>query len=111
MSDPGARELEPPIRGMIEATNRGDHDGVVASFARDAVLIDFGRIFRGRAEIALWDAQENTGTNNHLTVTAVTRPGPNTRVAIEVTGNGYNGSGVLAFLADDDGIRQLTISG
>lgn len=111
MSDRDMESLKPPIRAMIEATNRNDHDGVVSSFAGDAILDDFGRIFSGREEIARWDAQENTGTHNHLTVTGVARSGPETRVAIEVTGNGYNGSGGLVFVADDESIRRLTISG
>ena len=28
-----------------------------------------------------------------------------------VTGNGYNGSGVLAFVTDDETIERLTITG
>jgi len=103
--------LEQPIRAMIEATNRGDHTGLVDSFAPDAVLTDFGRTFTGREEIARWDAQENIGTNNRLTVTGVTRLGSEVRVAIDVTGNGYNGSGVLAFVTGDETIERLTITG
>jgi len=103
--------LEPPIRAMIEATNRGDHAGVVAAFGPVAILDDFGRTFTGREEIARWDAQENTGTNNRLAVTAVSRSGPEIRVAIDVTGNGYNGSGVLTFVTDDRAIQRLTITG
>lgn len=111
MSGDDLTSLEPPIRAMIEATNRGDHAGLVALFGADAVVNDFGRTFTGPEEIARWDAQENTGTNNRLTVTGVTRSDPRVRVAIAVTGNGYNGSGMLAFVADGEAIHRLTITG
>jgi ketosteroid isomerase-like protein len=109
-SDPLAR-LEPPVRAMIDATNRGDSAALVEAFAPDAVLVDFGRTFKGREEIARWNDVENIGTNNHLRVTGVTRAGEEVRVAITVTGDGYNGGGVLAFVADETTIRRLTISG
>jgi ketosteroid isomerase-like protein len=102
--------LEAPVRAMIEATNRGDSAALVAAFAPDAVLVDFGRTFTGREEIARWNDNENIGTNNRLRITGVTRSDAEVRVAITVTGDGYNGSGVLAFAADETSIRRLVIT-
>ena len=41
--------LEPPIRAMIETTNRGDSRALLESFAEGAVLTGFGRAFDDRS--------------------------------------------------------------
>lgn len=103
--------LPDPVRRMIDATNAGDHEEVVAGFATDATLVDFGRAFTGRAEIARWDAAENTGTANTITVTDVTAEGDVIHVRVAVKGHGYNGPGTLSFTADADHITRLDITG
>ena len=104
--------LEAAVQQMIDATNRGDSDALVAAFAETAVLVDFGRAFTGRAEIAGWNDKENIGTQNHINITDVQRSGNTTNVRIRVTGNGYNGPGTLAFSTDEDGlITRLNIFG
>ena len=79
------------------------------AFALDAVLVDFGRTFRGHAQIAKWDQQENIGTQNHLRVKAVD-PGPPMRLSLSVSGNGYNGEGVFEIELTDGLISHLTIT-
>ena len=66
-------DLDPPIRQMIDATNRGDSEDFLAAFADDAVLDDWGRTFTGDEEIAGWNARENIGVNSHIEVTGVER--------------------------------------
>jgi hypothetical protein len=39
-------ELEKPIQTMIDATNRGDSQGLLSAFADDAVLTDWGRTIK-----------------------------------------------------------------
>jgi hypothetical protein len=56
-------DLEPPIRQLLDATNRGDSDAFLAAFADDAVLDDWGRTFTGDEEIAAWNVRENIGVN------------------------------------------------
>ena len=103
-------ELEKPIRTVIEATNRGDTPELLRAFADDAVLIDAGRTFAGREEIARWNAQENIGTKNQLRVTDVRRRGFETKVDVVVSGGGYNGTGILSFLLDGDVVKRLRIT-
>jgi hypothetical protein len=59
-------QLSPPIRAMVEATNRGDSRAFLDAFADDAVLDDWGRTFTGRAEIAVWNERENIGVKSHI---------------------------------------------
>jgi ketosteroid isomerase-like protein len=102
-------QLEPAVQTLISATNSGDGDALLRAFAPDAVLVDFGRTFRGHAQIAKWDRQENTGTQNHLRVRAVD-PGPPMRLSLSVSGNGYNGEGVFEIELTDGLISHLTIT-
>jgi hypothetical protein len=104
-------ELEPPIRAMLDATNRGDVEGFLDAFAADAVLDDWGRTFTGRDEIAGWNARENIGVNSHIETTGVTRDGDRIRVGVSVTGDGYNGGGAITFQLDGDKIARVVITG
>jgi ketosteroid isomerase-like protein len=104
-------KLESPIQAMIDATNRDDSAALLTAFADDAVLTDFGRAFKGKAEIARWNDDENIGTQNRLRVTSVTRSGKTVSVKIAVTGNGYNGPGTLKFELEGESIKRLVITG
>ncbi len=103
-------ELEKPIQTMIDATNRGDSDALLSAFADDAVLVDWGRTFSGKADIARWNRDENIGTQNHIRVMGVRRSGNSVDVNVVVTGNGYNGPGSLIFEIDADSIKRLLIT-
>jgi ketosteroid isomerase-like protein len=102
--------LPPPIGAMIDATNNEDREALVRAFAEDAVLVDFGRTFAGRASIAQWDDDENIGTHNRIRVTEVSHEGSTTTVGIVVTGSGYNGPGTFVFELGGDHILRLTIT-
>jgi hypothetical protein len=104
-------DLEPHIRQMLDATNRGDGDGFLAAFADDAVLDDWGRTFTGPEEIAAWNARENIGVNSHNEVTSVERSGDSIRVGVSVSGDGYNGGGALTFVLAGDRIARTVITG
>jgi hypothetical protein len=103
-------QLDGPVKAMIDATNRGDSDGVVATFAPDAVLSDWGRVFSGRAEIKDWDRDENTGTNNQIQVTSVAHRGEAVKVGIVVRGGGFNGEGSFTVQVKNNLIQSLTIT-
>jgi SnoaL-like domain len=102
--------LEPPIQTFIDATNRGDSTAFLTAFEDDAVLIDWGRTFTGKTEIAKWNSDENIGTQNHLRVTGVHRTPKQIRVTVAVTGKGYNGDGTFVFDLDAHGITRMVIS-
>lgn len=103
-------KLEPAIEAMIGGTNRDDSAGLLNAFADDAVLTDFGRTFKGKAEIARWNDDENIGTQNRLRIISVTRSAKTVSVKIAVTGNGYNGPGTLKFELEGESIKRLVIT-
>jgi hypothetical protein len=103
-------DLPRPVAAMIDATNNEDREALLNAFAEDAVLVDFGRTFSGRASIGQWSDDENIGTHNRIRVTSVSREGSTTTVGIVVTGGGYNGPGTFVFEVGGDRIRRLTIT-
>ena len=104
-------ELEPAIRQLFDATNRGDSDAFLDAFAADGVVDDWGRTFTGPAEIAGWNARENIGVNSHIDVTGVTRDGDAIKVGVAVSGDGYNGGGAFTFTMAGDKIARMVITG
>jgi hypothetical protein len=95
-------KLEPAITAMIDATNRGDTEAFLAAFDDDATVVDFGHSFRRKRAIARWNSSENIGTQNFIRLTGVTRSENQVRVAVLVSGNGYNGPGTLSFELEGD---------
>jgi hypothetical protein len=103
-------DLDPAIRRMLDATNRGDSEAFLDAFADGAVIDDWGRTFTGREEIAGWNARENIGVNSHIEATGVERDGDAIRVAVAVTGDGYNGGGAMTFTLAGDRIATMVIT-
>jgi ketosteroid isomerase-like protein len=104
-------QINGPVREMIEATNAEDRDRLLQAFAPDAVLVDFGRRFVGREEIRGWSDQENIGTHNRITATNISASSEEVEVEIEVSGDGYNGAGLLRFAISGAQITTLEITG
>jgi ketosteroid isomerase-like protein len=104
-------DLEPAIRQMLDATNRGDDAAFLDAFAEDAVIDDWGRTFTGREEIAGWNARENIGVHSHIEATSVERHGDEVVVGVQVSGEGYNGGGAMTFTLSGDRIARMVISG
>ena len=104
-------DLDPPIRQLFDATNRGDSAAFLDVFASDGVIDDWGRTFTGHAEIAGWNERENIGVNSHFEATDVTRDGDSIRVGVLVTGDGYNGGGAFTFVLAGDKIASMVITG
>lgn len=100
-----------PIREFIEATNAGDSARFVAAFTRDAYLNDWGREFHGHRGVASWDRTDNIGKNSRFELHSVTRGGSpgQFRADISVSGDGYNGRGMMAFTIDGDLISRVVI--
>ena len=104
-------DLPAPIGAMLDATNRGDDEAFLDAFAPDAVLVDWGRTFTGRDEIARWNANENIGVQSHIEARGVRYSGDEVIVDVQVSGNGYNGGGAFTFELGDGGIRRMVITG
>jgi hypothetical protein len=107
-----APSLPAAAQRFVDATNAEDRAGLLATFAEDGSIDDFGRVFTGHARIGGWSDRENIGTHNRITVRRVTEDGDVTAADITVTGDGYNGGGTFAFTFTTDGlIDTLTIRG
>jgi ketosteroid isomerase-like protein len=99
------------IQRFVDATNRGDTDAFVEAFTEDAHLDDWGRSFDGRAGVRSWDSTDNIGVQAHFDVLDV-QPGQTDQeyvATIRVSGNGYNGTGPMAFRLRDGLIAELRI--
>ena len=103
-------DLAAPIRAMIDATNRGDHDAFVASFTEDALLSDWGKEFHGHDGVASWDETDNIGRSTHFEVAAARQDGASHVVTLNVSGGGFNGTSDFTFKLDGDRIRSMTIA-
>jgi hypothetical protein len=106
-----AQQLPEGVRRVLEATNAGDGDAFVAAFPDDGVVDDWGRTFRGRAEIARWDAAENTGVGAHLEVQGWFSSGDACTVTMAVSGGGFNGPSTFTFETEGDLVRTMRITG
>ena len=97
---------------FLDAANAEDRAALLAAFADDATVDDFGRLFTGGSGIGGWSDRENIGTHNRITVQRVSETDRNTLAEITVAGAGYNGRGTFEFrLAPDGRIQQLIIRG
>jgi hypothetical protein len=103
-------DLASPIQRMIDATNRGDHDGFVACFTDDALLSDWGKEFHGHDGVSSWDHSDNIGRSTQFEVAAARQEGDTWVVTLNVTGKGFNGTSDFTFELDGDRIRSMTIA-
>lgn len=99
-----------PIQRMIDATNSGDTPAFIASFTADAYLVDWGREFHGRSEVASWNETDNIGKRSHFEATATRTEGAEEIVTLVVSGGGYNGTGDIRFTLDGDLISRMIIA-
>lgn len=100
------------IQAFIDATNSGDTEAFVAAFTDDAYLNDWGREFHGHDGVRSWDRTDNIGKQSHFELLGI-EPGaePESYVAtLKVTGNGFNGTGPMAFQLRDGLIASVRIS-
>ncbi|WP_127794477.1 nuclear transport factor 2 family protein [Agromyces sp. LHK192] len=100
------------LRAFIDTTNRGDTDAFLAVFTDDASLDDWGRVFHGRDGIASWNETDNIGKQSHFELVGVEpTDDPDTVIAtLEVSGNGYNGTGPITFTSVGDRLSRVVIA-
>jgi hypothetical protein len=101
--------LPKPIQQYFESSNRGDPAAVVACFASNASLNDWGRKFEGHAGIASWDSTDNTGVHSHLEAVSASSVHDAYVVNVRVSGGGFNGIGQMSFVLEGDKISKLDI--
>jgi hypothetical protein len=94
---------------LVDAANRGDSAAFVACFAPSGVVDDWGREFRGAAEIEGWSDGEFIGVDVSLEVEEVEIDGSRTIVAALVGGDGYNGPSHFTFETTGALVTRMTI--
>lgn len=104
-----------PVAVFMEAMNAGDIDGVVASFATDALVNDQLHDYWGDAEIRAWAAADLIGDAVKMAVVKVVARHDNVTVTAHVDGN-FDKRGLpeplvltLYFNLHHDRIAQLII--
>lgn len=107
----GSETLPPAIAHFFDATNHADRERFLAAFAPDAVLDDWGHTSIGLDEIARWNDTDNIGARTQFEVTGFTVHNGIYAVSVQVTGNGYNGGGTMAFTVVDELISRVDITG
>ena len=70
---------------------------------------DWGREFRGPAEIGGWSDKEFIGVDVSLAVESVERDGDDVTVLAQVGGRGFNGPSHFTFRVDGDRVARMTI--
>lgn len=105
----GEPKLDPPIRAVIDATNRGDGKAFAGAFAKDGTVNDWGELHSGRGEIGKWDRAENSGRGTKLRVTGVSRLGSEILVLLEVTRDDETASATWAFQLKGNAVASLEI--
>lgn len=109
----GTEGLEPAVRRLIDATNAENTDAFLDQLADNAIVDDWGRRFVGRTEITAWNARENIGTHNRITVTGVRSSSTphGVELTVEVTGDGYDGRGTFIIETKAGVIERIVIRG
>jgi hypothetical protein len=101
--------LPAPVQAVFDATNAGDTSAFLAAFTADGVVDDWGREFRGYAEIQRWSDGENIGVQATWTPTGITSGGGEHVVTATVGGNGFNGPSHFSFRTDGERVSRMTI--
>jgi hypothetical protein len=101
--------LPAPVAAAIDAANRRDTDAFLACFTADGVVDDWGREFRGPAEITGWSDKEFIGVDVTLAVEGVESAGDDTTVTAQVGGRGFNGPSHFTFRVAGDRVARMTI--
>ena len=107
-----AAKVPEPLKGFVEAVNRGDLDAVLAYFGADGTVEDWGRRFTGPNAIKRWSDKEFIGAKGHLVITEVKRASPTEiRVATDWKSTYFSGAGEMVFLIDGQRIKEMRILG
>jgi methyltransferase (TIGR00027 family) len=105
----GMSDLPEPVAKALAAANANDTAAFLACFTREGVVDDWGREFRGAAEIREWSEREFIGVHVSLEVTAVEQRDGATTVTATVGGDGFNGPSHFTFAVDGDRVTRMTI--
>lgn len=101
-----------PIQNFINATNNGNNEELINTFANDAYLRDWFHIFNGHKGVASWNISDNIGKNTHFDIQSI-RNGEKENsytLSVKVSGDGFNGNSNIFFLIKNNLISEMIIS-
>lgn len=103
--------LPESVQASIDATNRGDLPGFLATFTDDGAVDDWGRVFAGPEKITEWSNNEYIGKNVTLDVTSstVNADGAEAVVIATVGGDGFNGPSTFTYALTGNKVSRMTI--
>ncbi|MGD9738593.1 MAG: nuclear transport factor 2 family protein [Bauldia sp.] len=99
-----------PIDAVVAAINGGDTDAFLDAFTADGLVDDWGNAYRGRDEIAAWNARELIGAKGRLTVTRAQRRGDIVSVVGDWKRSFFSGPSRMVFTVEGDKIREMRIT-
>lgn len=105
-----ASQMPEPVAVLVDAVNAHDEDAFLDSFTADGYVDDWGRVFRGRAEIDGWSRKELIGATGTLTVHSVaTAPTGEVVVVGDWRSSHANGLSRFDFALAEDKVASMTI--
>jgi hypothetical protein len=102
-------ELAAPVQRMIDAINRGDSPGLLATFADNVTLEVWGREFRGLLGVARWSQADIIGKNARIQLLDVRDEGQAQVVTVKVTRSTINGVRDVECTVEDGKISRMVI--
>lgn len=98
-----------PVQELLDATNAGDLERFLKTFAADGVVDDWGRVFTGRIAITSWSDAEYIGKKVTLAVTSTELRPDGVAVIALVGGDGFNGPSTFTFGVDAGKVTRMEI--
>ncbi|GAB5378328.1 MAG: nuclear transport factor 2 family protein [Acuticoccus sp.] len=104
-------KLPSPIETYFEADGKADGAAPMSAFAKDAVVEDEGKTYRGSDAIGKWWRAAKAKTEHTAEPFAIEQKGDVTEVQAKVAGNfpGSPANLTFAFRLADDAITRLRI--
>ncbi|NHC47208.1 nuclear transport factor 2 family protein [Motilibacter aurantiacus] len=109
----GPPDLPAPVQDYLDAHLRGDVAAAAACFAPDAVVVDDGATYRGRAEITRWLSRTSSEYSYTTTLTGARRDGDRHWTVTQRLEGTFSGGVVVlsfAFVSDGRSLLALTIA-
>ena len=104
-------EIPPLIAALRDATNSQDWPAFIALFHDDAVVDDWGSVYRGTQAIKGWSDREMIGAKGTLTITrVVTDKSDVIAVDTDWKSSFFSGAGRFTLTVKDGKISELRIS-
>ncbi len=104
-------DIPPIVAALRDATNRQDWPAFIGLFQDDAVVNDWGSVYRGKDAIKGWSDREMIGAKGTLTIVRIIRE--NAGVIVFDTdwkSNFFTGPGRFTLTVRDGKIAELRIS-